>query len=87
MTNFLNRLCGKFLLLDELRNNSNHLNVDIQNQLPDDNLFIGFGSCSKNWKMMVLNQRRYAKVTLLCGVFMKRHLIMQRNNFHLMIQF
>ena len=42
MTNFLTRLCGKFLSLDEPRNNSNLLNADIQNQLPDDNLFIGF---------------------------------------------
>ena len=44
MTSFLRRLCGKFLSLDELRNNSNPLNADIQNQLPDDNLFIGFAS-------------------------------------------
>ena len=43
MTNFLKRFCGKFLSLDKLRNNSNLLNADIQNQLPDDNLFIGFG--------------------------------------------
>ena len=44
MTNFLKRLCGKFLSLDELRNNSNLLNADIQNQLPNDNLFIGYGT-------------------------------------------
>ena len=38
MTNFLKRLCGKFLSLDELMNNSNLLNADIQSQLPDDSL-------------------------------------------------
>ena len=44
MTNFLKRLCGKFLSLDELKSNSDLLNADIQTQLPDDNLFIGFGT-------------------------------------------
>ena len=44
MTNFPKRLCGKFLSLDELRNNSNLLNADIQNQLPNDNLFVGYGT-------------------------------------------
>ena len=44
ITNFLKRPCSKFLSLDELRINSNLLNSDIQNQLPDDNLFIGFGT-------------------------------------------